>query len=130
MKEVLSYLKKNRVYYIATVNGDKPEVRPFSTITEYDGKLYFQTAKVKDVYKQLMANPHIAISTCGDGDWLRISATAVPDESFQANQALLDEYPNLKKMYAADDGNCIVFYLKDALATFSGFTKMPRSVRF
>lgn len=130
MDEVLEYLRKCDVYYIATIHDGKPEVRPFSTISKFDDKLYFQTGKVKDVYKQLIDNPHVAISACGDGDWIRISATAVPDETYEASAAVLHDYPSLKKMYAPDDGNCIVFYLKDAVATFSGFTKMPRTVEF
>ena len=44
-------------YYLSTVEGDQPRVRPFGTAEIFEGKLYIQTGKVKNVYKQLLANP-------------------------------------------------------------------------
>ena len=131
MDEVLAFLKANPVYFIATENGDQPEIRPFATITKYNDKLYIQTGMVKNVYKQIEANPKIAI--CGwdnNGTWLRINATAVPDFSIEASQALLDEYPSLQKGYAAGDGNCVVLELKDATARFCKFGEDERVVTF
>lgn len=61
---------------------------------------------------------------------IRIEATAIQDDRIQARQNMLDSFPMLKSMYAADDGNCEVLYLKDATATFSSFTTEPRIVRF
>lgn len=131
MKEVLAYLKENPTYYLATVNDGKPEVRPFGTAAEFEGKLYIQTGNIKPVFKQMEANPAIAICVQGsDGRWLRISATAVLDDRIEARQALLDQYPSLQSMYAADDGNCEVLYLKDATATFSSFTEEPKTITF
>ena len=131
MDEVLAFLKANPVYFVATVNGDQPEIRPFATITKYNDKLYIQTGMVKNVYKQLEANPKIAI--CGwdnNGTWLRINATVVPDHSIEASKALLDEYPALQKGYAPGDGNCVVLELKDATARFCKFGEDERVVTF
>jgi uncharacterized pyridoxamine 5'-phosphate oxidase family protein len=90
-----------------------------------------QTGKVKDVYRQIVANPQVALCGYdGAGRWLRIEATAVADERVAANAAVLAGYPSLQQRYAADDGNCAVFYLKDATATFSSFSEEPRTIRF
>ena len=61
MKRVLDFLKKAEVYYLATVEGDQPRVRPFGTVNEFEGKLYIQTGKVKPTSKQLAANPKAEI---------------------------------------------------------------------
>lgn len=131
MDEVLAFLKENPTYFLATMNGDQPEIRPFGTICKYNDKLYIQTGMVKDVYKQLVANPKIALCGWdGKGNWLRINATAVPDHSVEASKALLDEYPSLQRGYAPGDGNCVVVELKDATARFCAFGQDERMVTF
>lgn len=133
MDEVLAYLKENPTYFLATVDEEgNPNVRPFGTIAKYEGKLYIQTGNSKAVFKEMQKNPRIAISATNAGGttWLRLSAAVVQDDRVEARQAVLDEYPELKPMYAADDGNCEVLYLKDATATFCSFTEEPRTVTF
>jgi len=131
MDEVLAFLKEAHTYFIATINDGKPEVRPFGTIAQFEDRLYIQTGRVKDVCKQILADPAIAICAFdGKGTWLRINATAVADERVEANEAMLDDYPSLRGRYEANDGNCIVFYLKNATATFASFTEAPRTVSF
>jgi uncharacterized pyridoxamine 5'-phosphate oxidase family protein len=130
MQEVHDFLKKAGAYYIATVDGNRARVRPFGTAHIFDGKLYIQTGKVKDVSKQMAANPNIEICAMSEGRWIRISATAVEDERLEAKQSMLDAYPMLKDRYAADDGNCQVLYLKDATATISSFTDEPKVIKF
>ncbi len=130
MQRVEKFLKEAGTYYLATVEGDQPRVRPFGTIHLFEGKLYIQTGKVKDVSKQLHANPKAEICACKDGDWLRVACTLVEDDRMEARQSMLDAYPSLQSMYAADDGNSEVFYMRDATATFSSFTKAPEVIRF
>jgi uncharacterized pyridoxamine 5'-phosphate oxidase family protein len=131
MDEVYQFLKANPTFYLATVDGDQPRVRPFGAVAVYEGKLYLQTGNVKNVYAQIQKNPKIEICTMGkDNTWIRISATVVRDARIEARQHMLDENPGLKKMYAADDGNCEVLYLKDATATFYSFTTKPRVIKF
>ena len=125
MQEVYDFLKKCGVYYLATLEGDQPRVRPFGTIDLFEGKLYIQTGKVKEVSKQMKINPKIEISGMADGKWIRVSATAVEDDRTQAKQHMLDAYPNLQDRYKADDGNTQVLYLKDATATISSFSEDP-----
>ncbi|MDR1325117.1 MAG: pyridoxamine 5'-phosphate oxidase family protein [Treponema sp.] len=130
MQEVYEFLKKCGTYYLATVDGDRPRVRPFGTALMFENKLYFQTGKVKKVSKHIAANPHIEICAMVDGSWIRIEATAVEDDRLEARQQMLDAYPSLKAMYRADDGNTQVFYLKDATATISSFTDPPKVITF
>ena len=130
MKRTEKFLKDAQTYYLATVEGDQPRVRPFGTAHIFEDKLYIQTGKVKDVSKQIHANPKVEICAFLNGEWLRVAATLVEDDRVEARQSMLDAYPELQGMYKADDGNTEVFYLKDATATFSSFTKEPEVVRF
>ena len=122
MKEVYDFLKKCGVFYLATIDKDRPRVRPFGAIDLFEDRIYLQTGKVKDVSKQIQANPHIEISGMADGKWIRIEAEAVRDERREAKVHMLDSNPDLKSMYSADDGNTEVLYLKNAKATISSFS--------
>ena len=130
MQEVHDFLKKCKTYYLATVEGDQPRVRPFGTAHIFEGKLYIQTGKVKNVSKQMINNPKIEICAMGDGEWIRIQAEAIEDDRIEAKESLLEAYPNLKNRYSATDDNMQVLYLKDAVATISSFTKDPKVIKF
>lgn len=130
MKRVYDFLKDAGVYYLATVEGDQPRVRPFGTIHIFEDKLYIQTGKVKDVSRQLHANPKAEVCAFKEGTWLRVAGELVEDDRTEARQSMLDAYPSLQQMYAADDGNTEVFYFKNAVATFSSFTSAPETVTF
>ena len=119
MERVVKFLKEAETYYLATVEGDQPRVRPFGTAHIFEGKLYIQTGKVKDVSKQIHANPKVEICAFKNGEWLRVAGELVEDDRREARQSMLDAYPSLQNMYAADDGNTEVFYFKNATATFS-----------
>ena len=130
MEEVYEFLKKCGTYFIATVEGDQPRVRPFGTADIFEDKLYIQTGKSKDVSKQMQANPKIEICAMAEGKWIRIAAKAVADDRIEAQQHMLDAYPQLKDRYTPGDGNNEVLYLKDATATISSFTDEPKVITF
>ena len=130
MNEAYEFLKKCGTYYLATVDGDQPRVRPFGTVDLYDGTITIQTGKSKDVSKQMEANPKIEICAFAGGEWVRVAAKAINDDRIEAKQSMLDAYPNLQNMYKADDDNTQVLYLKDATATFSSFGGSDRVVKF
>ena len=130
MKTVYDFLKKCETYYLATVEGDQPRVRPFGTVDIFEDKLYIQTGKVKNVSKQMAINPKIEICAFNGSSWIRIEATVVNDDRIEAKQHMLDNYPSLQQMYKADDDNTQVLYLKDATATFYSFGKEPKVVKF
>ena len=130
MQEVYEFLKKAGTYYLATVEGDQPRVRPFGTVNIFDGKLYIQTGKIKPCSKQMAANPKIEICAFTGGEWVRVAAKAINDDRIEAKQSMLDAYPSLQGMYKADDDNTQVLYLQDATATFSSFGGGDRVVKF
>lgn len=131
MNEVYELLKKCGVYYLATVEGDQPRVRPFGTVDIFEGKLYLQTGKKKPVAEQMKANPKIEISGMPDqGHWIRITAEAVLDDNVEAQAHMLDAYPHLKAMYQPGDGNTEVYWLKNAEAQICSFTEAPRTIKF
>ena len=130
MQRVLDFLKKTGFYFLATVDGDQPEVRPFGTAEIIDGKLYIQTGHVKPVAKQIAANPKVAICAYDGTQWLRITATLVEDPRVEVKKAMLDAYPTLRSMYDENDANTAVYYLKDAKATINSFTAAPVEIAF
>ena len=130
MEKVLQFLKDAGTYYLATVEGDQPRVRPFGTINLFEGKLYIQTGKSKNVSKQIHANPKTELCAFKDGVWVRIACELVEDDRREARASILDAYPQLRGMYSEDDGNTEVFYLKNAVATFSSFTAAPEVINF
>jgi uncharacterized pyridoxamine 5'-phosphate oxidase family protein len=130
VQEVCDFLKKCGTYYLATIDGDQPRVRPFGTANIFEGKLYIQTGKSKNVSKQMKKNPRIEICGMAAGEWIRIQAVAVEDDRVAAKQNMLDNYPSLQKMYSATDNNNQVLYLKDAVATIASFTHPPKVIKF
>lgn len=130
IETVCEFLQKAGTYYLATVDGDQPHVRPFGTAHIFEDKLYIQTGKKKDVAHQLKANPKIEISGMTGGKWIRLQAEAVLDERIEAQQSMLDANPDLKSMYAAGDGNTEVYYLKSVKATICSFSEEPATYTF
>ena len=130
MKEVLKFLTDNPTFYIATVEGDKPRVRPFGFVMEYESKLWFCTSNQKNVYKQLQANPYFEISTTSpDGKWIRLRGKAVFNSTPAAKAKALEVMPKLKEMYSVDDDIFEVFYIEEGEATFCSMTAEPRTVK-
>ena len=130
MNEVYEFLKKCGVYYLATVEDGQPRVRPFGTVDLYEGRLYIQTGKRKPVADQMKANPKVEISGMAGGEWIRLTAEAVLDDSIAAQAHMLDNYPTLKAQYAPGDGNTEVYYLRGAEARICSFTAEPKVIRF
>ena len=130
MEKVYDFLKKAETYYLATVEGDQPRVRPFGTIHIFEGKLYIQTGRVKNVSKQLQVNPKAEICAFTGGTWLRVACELVEDDRDEARKSMLDAYPSLRGMYNETDGNTQVLYLQNAVATFYSFGGQPEVTTF
>ena len=132
MQEIFEFLKeKAPTYYLATADGDQPRVRPFGTIDLFEDKLYIQTGKNKDVYKQIEANPKVELCAAEGMNWLRITGELVADDRVEAKKHMLDNYPELRGMYDENDDNTIVLYFKNATATFASLDgSEPRTVEF
>ena len=130
MQRVCQFLKLANVYYLATVEGDQPRVRPFGTAHIFEGRLYIQTGKVKPTSKQLAANPKAELCAFHNGAWLRVAGELVEDDRAEARKSMLDAYPSLRGMYDENDGNTQVLYFRNAMATFSSFSAAPETVEF
>ena len=130
MQEVYDFLKKCNTYYLATVENDQPRVRPFGTIDIFEGKLYIQTGKCKEVSKQIANNAKVELCAFDENTWLRVADTLVRDERVESKQHMLDNYPYLQQMYSATDDNTEVLYFENATATFSSFTEAPKVITF
>ena len=131
MATAFEYLKINLVFHIATVDGTKARVRPFSFSMKRNGAVYFCTNKTKDVYKQLSQNPEIEISDMGnDGTWLRIRGRIAFDETREAKAQAFEESANLLKIYpkGVDDETFVTFYFAEAVATLFSFTEAPKNI--
>ena len=130
MERVCQFLKDAGVYYLATVEGDQPRVRPFGTAHIFENKLYIQTGKAKSCSKQILENPKVEICAFQGGTWVRIAGELVEDDRVEAKKSMLDAYPNLRGMYDENDGNTQVLYFKNAVATFASFGGAPETVEF
>ncbi len=131
MKRVYEFLKEAETYYIATVEGDQPRVRPFGTVNIFEDKLYIQTGKGKAVNEQIKANSKVELCAMKRDEWIRVSGTLVLDERVEAGEAMLDAYPSLRNMYTTgENGNSVVYYFKDATAVIASFSHAPETIVF
>lgn len=118
---VYEFLKKCGTYYLATSDKDQPRVRPFGTIDLFEGKLYIQSGKKKDVAGQIAKNPKVELCSFADGKWLRLSGKLKEDDRTEARKHMLDSYPELRQMYSENDGNTIVWFFETGEAVLSSF---------
>lgn len=131
MNEVLSFLKECQTYYIATCEGDQPRVRPFSSLAPFEGKLYIESNYFKPFANQVKTNPKVEICAFDNKSrWVRIQCELVDDRRVEAKKALLDYMPEIRDLgYDEHDENMSVYWMKDAVATFSSYTDEPYEVR-
>lgn len=133
LKEVLHFLT-GKTFYVATVEGDKPKVRPFGFVMEFEGKLYFATNDRKPSYRQLTANPNVEISTT-DGEtkeWIRLSGKVVFDDRPEVKHQALETAPQLKKLYGSPESPAMkLFYIVNGEAVFQSLTSsIPKTITF
>ncbi len=130
MKEIQEFLKECGVYYLATLEGDQPRVRPFGTAEIFENHLYIQTGKKKDVFKQIEKNNNVEICAFKDGKWIRVTGKLLLDERVEAKKYMLDMNPNLRSMYNELDDNTAVLYFENGKAIISSFTDEPKIINF
>ena len=130
MEEIKLFLKECGVYYLATVDGDKPKVRPFGTMEIYQNHLYIQTGKSKDVFKQIEKNNNVELCAFKDGRWIRVAGKLIVDDSIDAKKYMLDQNPELRGMYDENDPNTCVLYFESGIATIYSFTEAPKIINF
>lgn len=121
MHEIMNFLQKSGVFYLATTDGQLPRIRPFGAVSEHEGKLYICTNSTKEVSRQMKANPRVEISAMVGGDWIRFAGSVAVDERREAKAAMLAQNPDLQAMYNVDDGIFEVFYFKEGQANIVSF---------
>ena len=129
MNHIVEAIKAASPFFVATVRGDQPCVRPFSSVTEFEGKVYLCCNNQKEVYKQLKQNPKFEL--CGmtkDGAWLRVSGVAVEDDRREARVAMLEDPTGPSMIYTADDGLFVVFRLEHLHAVKMRFGAEPEVI--
>ena len=129
MNKVTEFLIQSGTFYLSTVENDKPRVRPFGAVAEFDGKVYICTNNQKNVFKQILANPNVEISSVTDDKWIRLEGTLIVDERVEAKQAMLEAKPSLKNFYSINDGIFEVLYLTEATAKIFSLCKEPEVIK-
>jgi uncharacterized pyridoxamine 5'-phosphate oxidase family protein len=120
MNKTTDLLKQAKTFYVATVEGDQPRVRPFGAVAEMDGKTYIAMNNTKKVFQQLMSNPKAEICGMIGGNWFRISCVLVRDNKNDARAEFLKQSPI--PMYKADDGIFEIFYMTEVHGTVESFS--------
>jgi uncharacterized pyridoxamine 5'-phosphate oxidase family protein len=128
MEEVIQFLR-DKVFYLATVEGDQPRLRPLGFVMDYKGKLSFCTSNKKEMFKQMRANPKVEIGAAtADGKILRITGTVGFNPSRDARVKALEIMPALKDMYAPDDGVFEIFHIEQGAAVFIEISGEKREI--
>ena len=104
-EEIMQFLKDNPTFYLATVDGYLPRVRPLGFAMRYNGHLCLGIGKHKAAYKQLLDNTNLELCACNDrGEWLRIQGTANFDNTPEAQEAAFLQMPQLADIYNEESG--------------------------
>ena len=123
MSKTIEFLHKAGTFYHASVDGTEARVRPINSVISYNGKVYFETSNKKDMYRQMLRNPSVAISGMADGKWIRITGKAVMDESDEAKTAMFETLPALKEVYSYEE--MAPYYLTDMKSVVYSFSDVP-----
>ena len=132
LQRVYDFLIQCGTYYIATIDGDQPRVRPFGTAAIFEDKLYIQTSNLKNVFSQIQKNNNVELSAFDGEKWIRLSGKLIRDERIEAKKYVLDMHPSLKAMYSPEDEKTEVFYFESGTATayLSSFNDADEILKF
>ncbi len=132
MQEIINFLNDCKVFFIATVDGDTPKVRPFGFVMEFEGKMFFCTAKPKPCCKQMQANPKVEICACNQSmEWVRVCGNVVFSDNAAAKAKCFEVMPMLKQVYKGPENpDFAVFYIDNGSAEFCSMTGAARAVKF
>lgn len=126
MNKIVDELKQTGIFYISTIDGDKPRVRPFSSVCDFEGKVYLCTNNKKNFWKQIEKNSNVEI--CGmqkGGTWIRVTGKLVRDDRLEAKKFMLEDPTGPSNLYKYDDEIYEVMYLDEAVCTKYSFNSEP-----
>lgn len=129
-KKVFDFLEKAGTFYLATVEGDQPRVRPYGAMLYFEDKIYIMAFGKTNATRQIAANPKAEICAF-KGQTLRIECKLVEDNRPEVGKALVDKMPVLKNLGLGENGeNGVMYYLKDAKADFFKMMELVETVTF
>ncbi|AMD17074.1 pyridoxamine 5'-phosphate oxidase [Methanobrevibacter sp. YE315] len=130
IQKVDELLTKAQVFYLATVDGDKPKVRPLGFHLLFEDKIYFGVGDHKDVYKQMQANPSVEIAAWDGEHFLRYYGTVDLSGNDEVVEKAFELMPEIAEAYKANNWKMGVFYLNDATAEFRNMFAIEESYEF
>ena len=129
IKKVYDFLEKAGTFYLATVEGDQPRVRPYGAMLFFDEKIYIMAFGKTNATRQIAANQKTEICAF-KGQTLRIECKLVEDNRPEVGKALVDKMPVLKAALGENGENGVMYYLKDAKADFFKMMELAETVTF
>ena len=129
INKVFEFLQSAGTFYLATVEGDQPRVRPYGAMMLYEDKIYIMAFGLTNATRQIAANPKAEICAF-KGMTLRIECKLVEDNRPETQKALIEKMPVLKPALGENGENGIMYYLADATATFFKMMEPIETVKF
>lgn len=128
-KKVYEFLEDAKTFYLATMEGNQPRVRPYGAMLFFEGKNYIMAFGQTNATRQIAANQKAEICAF-KGRTLRIECKLVEDNRPEVGKALVDKMPVLKPVLGENGENGVMYYLKDATANFFKIMKLDETVKF
>ena len=129
IQKVYDFLEKAGTFYLATVEGDQPRVRPYGAMLFFEDKIYIMAFGMTNTTRQIAAN-HKAEICAFKGQTLRIACELVEDNRPEVGKALVDKMPVLKPALGENGENGVMYYLKNAKADFFKMMELEETITF
>ena len=112
-EKVYKFIDEAKVFYLATIENDKPHIRPLGSHKLVNDKVYFLVGDFKNVYKQLLKNPNCElVASKPTGEWMRISGKAIFEKDFTISDSMLNDNKNIKELYEKNGWKAMVFHIE------------------
>ncbi|WP_278984717.1 pyridoxamine 5'-phosphate oxidase family protein [Segatella bryantii] len=129
IQKVFDFLQKAGTFYLATVEGDQPRVRPYGAMLLFEGKIYIMAFGKTNATRQIADNQKAEICAF-KGKTLRIECKLVEDNRQEVGRALVEKMPILKDALGENGENGVMYYLKDAKADFFKMMELEETICF
>ena len=130
IQKIDELLTRAEVFYLATVNEDKPKVRPLGFHLLFEDKIYFGVGTHKDVYKQMQANPNVEIAAWDGEHFLRYYGVADLSNNDAVVEKAFELMPEIAEAYKANGWEMGVFFLNDSTAEIRNMFAIEESYEF
>ena len=128
-KEILAFITKNPIAYMATAEGKTPHVRAMGTYRADENGIIFSMQTPKDVYKQLAKNPETELCYYADGVQIRVSGRMREVKDLALKKEILEKRPFYKPGVEKEGWSYVgAFILKKGKATVLDMKGPPSPV--